>query len=396
MTDAAELATLLETLKKPARSGGLFRKRSAKGTAARLEAARKYAELAARATPDAQSIEAFEKVAREFADDAAVISGYARMLAGAGRHADAINEYEELLRREPNDTRSLSDVASQYEATGRSDLAIERLRRAVDVLVGAGDLDGAVEATRRLISLEPKSLERATELVSILRARDPKLLVDALEHLANVYRDTEKLGQEAEACREILTIVPDRPDIQKRLAAIYTRILEVDPDDAEAWFGLATIDESLAGQLRVLLSREQAPAAAAPSGDAGEPHAAYALRKARELLDAGDVVGASLCLERVVSESDDPRERLRLAECYRVLHRDEDAARQALRALATAQAGRFADMADTALGWLSEAAPDVAAAIADTVFLNHRPASADTLYEELLRVWDESQERNTV
>lgn len=392
MTDSDELRSLAAQLSAPARKGLFGRKRKGGAPEARVEAARRFVELAMMAEPDAGVVETLATLALEFSADASIRIAYARSLSAAGRDSEAINEYEEGLALTPGDARALTAVAIIYGRCGRSDLAVERLRRAVDVFVAAMDLDAAVDSARRLITLEPQSLERATDLVMILRARDPALLADAIEHLANVYRERGKLGQEADACRELLTLTPERDDVKVRLASIYTRILEVDPDDTDAWFGLASVDEPLAGQLRVLLLREDAENAEAPEArPAPEGHSAYANRKAQELIEAGDILGASLCLERAVNLSGHPADHLRLAECYQALHRGPQAVREAFRAIAVARAAANVAVADEALGWLGAVQPKAEQAIADAVFLNHRPESADILYEKLLLCWDEAQ-----
>jgi len=392
MTAAEELRSLVEAWGAPARSGGVFAKKSKK-QAARREAARRLAQLSDAGSGQAL-LDALAHASAEFADDRDVRRAYAKALANAGRLGEAIAEFEERLQQHPDDCEDLADVAQLYERAGRNDQAVERLRRAVDLRVAAQDLDGAVGAARRLIVLEPQSLENAAALVSILRAKDPALLAEGVEHLADLYRERGKLGQESAACSELLTLQPDRADIRDRLASIYTRILEVDPDDQDAWIGLAAIDEPLADQLRVLLLREETASASVPANPPApmprgiEQHAAYASRKAQELMDAGDMLGASLCLERTVRVDADPRNHLRLACCYAALHREQDAARQGLRALATAQAGSDPFVADEALAWLSNLLPAALEPLSDAVILNHRPGSADILYEQLLALWD--------
>lgn len=369
----------------------------AKSNAARHESARRLAELAGGADPSGALVDALDAASQAFPDDAAIRRALCRALADAGRIGEAIAEYEERLQTHADEVDDLIDVSSLYERTARADLAVDRLRRAVDQLVAAGDLAKAIPAAKRLIDLEPMSLETATDLVSLLRAHDPALLADGIEHLADVYRTRGKLGQEAAACCELLSLAPDRSDVKERLASIYTRILDVDPDDGDAWFGLAAVDAPLAEQLRVILAPAE-PAEARPEQNITpiEQHQTYAMRKAHELIDAGDMAGASLCLERVVRTNPLPRHRLLLGQCYRECHKDEQAAEQGLRALAAAHANQDDDTAERALRWVTEPMPDARGPLADTLFLNHRPVSADALYEELRSLWDEAAEAASV
>lgn len=364
-----------------------------KSTASRHESARKLAELSASAQPDDGLIDALEAAAEAYPDDKDVRRALCRALADAGRIGEAIAELEERLQVHPDDADDLIDVSALYERTQRTELAVDRLRRAVDQLVTGGDLARAIPAAKRLIALEPLSLESATDLVSLLRAHDPKLLVEGIEHLADVYQSRGKLGQEAAACCELLSLAPDRSDVKDRLASIYTRILDVDPDDGDAWVGLAAIDEPLAEQLRVILSPADSTEARPEQNITPiEQHQTYAMRKAHELMDAGDMAGASLCLERVVRTNPQPRNRLLLGKCYRECHKDEAAVEQGLRALADAQAAGDYDLADEALRWVCDPMPGAKSPLADAVFLNHRPESADALYEELRSLWDEAAE----
>ena len=374
--------------KKRAKAGA-----KSKPGATKHESARRLAELAAGADPADSLIEALDAASQAYPEDKPIRRALGRALADAGRIGEAIAEFEEHLQAHADDAEDLIDVSGLYERTARPDLAVDRLRRAVDHLVDAGDLAKAIPAAKRLIELEPLSLETASDLVSILRAHDPGLLAEGIEHLADVYRMRGKLGQEAAACCELLSLAPDRRDIKERLASIYTRILDVDPDDGDAWVGLAAIDAPLAEQLRVILAPAEALDTRADHNITPiEQHQTYAMRKARELMDAGDMAGASLCLERVVRTNPLPRNRLMLGQCYRECHKDEPATEQGLRALAAAHAAKDDVTAEEALRWVTEASPEARGPLADMLFLNHRPESADALYEELRSLWDESAE----
>jgi len=189
----------------------------------------------------------------------------------------------------------------------------------------------------------------------------------------------------------LLSLAPERKDVKDRLASIYTRILDVDPDDGDAWVGLAAIDEPLAEQLRVILAPAEASEARVDQNITPiEQHQTYAMRKARELIDAGDMGGAALCLERVLRTNPSPRNRLLLGKCYRETHKDEAAAEQGLRALCDAHVAGDFDLADEALRWVCDPVPALKGPLSDAVFLNHRPKSADALYEELRSLWDEA------
>jgi tetratricopeptide (TPR) repeat protein len=394
MTAADELRSILEQLKKPSGGKGLFaRKKSKNGKGKRRDAALRAAELAAQSAPDAAVCEALALAATEFCDDPAIRKAYAVALLASGKDAEAIAEFEESLRLAPDDADSLTEVALLYERNGREDLALERLRRAVDLYVAGRNLLGAVEAGRRLVTLAPESLEHATDLVGLLRAHDPALLAGALEHLADVYRSREKIGQEADICRELLTIAPERDDFRQRLADIYVRILEVDPNDDDAWLGLATVDEMLADGLSARLAGNASAETdySNPASPAAESHESYAIRKAQELIDRGDMLGASLCLERAVRKDGHWNNHLQLGRCYRDLHREDAAVEAGLAALASAYVEDDVHGLQTILAWIGGIWPDAQNIFFETAELNKRPVSADIVYDELLKRRDDAQ-----
>ena len=392
MSESAEMAAAIASVvgREP---HGLFSRGGRKAPSKkRREAAHRLAQLARTTDASGDCIAALQTAVEDFPTDAEIRAALAEALAAGGRAADAIAEYEELLRSAGEDATLLRAVAAQYERAGRRDLAVQRLQRAVDAHMGAGELDAAVDAARGLIALEPASIERASDLIALLRSRDPALLADALEHLADVYRTREKLGLEADACRDLFALSPDRPGARVRLSALCERILEVDADDADAWRGIEAADPSTAQRLRERL-RPTAPARVVQnvaSGRAEEAHPAYAARKARELMLGGDVAAACVCLERAAQTVASADLLLELARGYEALHRCADAERAALRSIAVGRAADDGASVDLALGWLCDARPLLAVPIGDAVFLSGRPESADTLYEQLLQIWDEA------
>ncbi|HZW73605.1 MAG TPA: hypothetical protein VFF43_08645, partial [Caldimonas sp.] len=113
-----------------------------------------------------------------------------------------------------------------------------------------------------------------------------------MEHLADVYRERGKLGQEAAARRELIELHPTRDDVRERLVALYVQILEIDPSDETAWNGLSFADAAEADRLRARLLPDQEIAAVEQPAAATHSHKDYAMRKAHELIDAGDLAGA--------------------------------------------------------------------------------------------------------
>jgi tetratricopeptide (TPR) repeat protein len=182
----------------------------------------------------------------------------AQMLAASGRSSDAIAEYEEFLKAGTPDAPSLRAVAELYVAAGKMNVALDRLRRAIERGIAEGDISGAALAAGRIVDLTPDSLEAAVQHATLLRNLGDDRLLGALERLAALYRAAEKLSAEVSTCREILSLAPGRADVKARLTSLYTRILEMDPHDDDAWQGLRTVDPDCADQVAVLLMDELA------------------------------------------------------------------------------------------------------------------------------------------
>ncbi|MBV8081871.1 MAG: hypothetical protein JOY86_02705 [Candidatus Eremiobacteraeota bacterium] len=180
----------------------------------------------------------------------------AHLLAHARRVGDAIGEYEELLKSGTPDAESLQALAQLYVAAGKTSLATDRLRRAIDRSIAEGDITQAALAAGRIAELMPDSIEAAAQHAALLRNIGGDELLAVLERLSRMYQAAEKLAAEVATCREILSLAPSRTDVKTRLVSLYTRILEMDPRDDDAWQGLRVLDGELAEQIAVLLMDE--------------------------------------------------------------------------------------------------------------------------------------------
>ena len=180
----------------------------------------------------------------------------AEALAACRQLGEAISEYEEYLKSGPPDAGALGCLADLYVAAGKPNLAVERLRRAIDRSISNNDVMTAAAAAGRVAALLPDSIEAAAQHVILLRTANDARLPGALDHLAQLYRAEEKLAHEAVTLREMLALSPGDDAIRQRLVNLYTRILEMDPHDEEAWRGLRTVDAAFCEQLTVLLMDE--------------------------------------------------------------------------------------------------------------------------------------------
>ncbi len=182
----------------------------------------------------------------------------AETLASIHNMPAAISEYEEYVKSGTPEASTLRALAELYVTAGKTNIAIERLRRAVERGIGEGDIVEAATAAGRVADLMPESTDAAVQQVVLLRNIADERLERALDHLAALYRAQEKLSQEVAVGEELLAIAPSRDDVRHRLASLYTRILEMDPHDDAAWQGLRKVDGELSEQLAVLLMDELA------------------------------------------------------------------------------------------------------------------------------------------
>lgn len=243
----------------PARPGMLGRMKKAARPARYHEVAIRFAELAA-SIPAPGDVDVLERLTAEYPGDVSIRLNLAAVLCGAGRRADGVAEYEEFLRANASDGRTLATLAAEYAILGKRDEAVDRYRRALDHLLHEHNTETACAVARSIAALSPESLDDAHRVVELARTGDPSALPEALERYAVLCHQHGKMAQEVAAWKELVALAPDRPDTRRELASAYTRILDSDPADRDAWEGLEAVDPGLAAELRVLLMCDDASA----------------------------------------------------------------------------------------------------------------------------------------
>ena len=237
---------------KPARRGMLGGMKKASRPAHYRDVAIRFSELAA-ASPAPADLDLLERLAAEFPDDVPIHRSFAAVLCGLGRRAEGVAEYEEIVRADSADGQTLAALAAEYASLGKRDEAVDRYRRALDHLLHEHETDRACAVARSIAALSPSSLDDAHRVVELARGGDPSALPDALERYAVLSHAQGKMSQEVAAWKELLALSPDRAEVRRELASAYTRILDSDPADDDAWQGLDDVDPGLAAELRVLL-----------------------------------------------------------------------------------------------------------------------------------------------
>ena len=237
---------------KPARRGMLGGMKKASRPAHYHDVAIRFSELAA-ASPAPSDLDLLERLAAEYPDDVPIRLNLAAALCGTGRRAEGDAEYEEIVRANSVNGLTLASLAAEYAILGKRDEAVDRYRRALDLLVHEHKTDRACTVARSIAALSPSSLDDAIRVVELARGGDRSTLPDALERYAVLSHSQGKMSQEVAAWKELLALSPERAEVRRELAGAYTRILDSDPADRDAWEGLDAVDPGLAAELRVLL-----------------------------------------------------------------------------------------------------------------------------------------------
>ncbi len=200
---------------------------------------------------------------------------------GLGHLDQAEPIYREVLRLDPRHADALHLSGMVAFQRGNGDVAVERLRQAVDerpnvaefhnnlgiVLADRERLDEATACYRRALELRPDYAEAHCNLGNALKEQERydlaedayrralEIQPDCAETLNNLAivlsKQEEKHGQAAEVYRQALEITPDDARLHSNLsvlladqdeldeaAACCRRAIEIEPDFAEAYFNL--------------------------------------------------------------------------------------------------------------------------------------------------------------
>jgi len=357
----------------------------------RLPLIGRYAALLAVGSPGPGNLELLAQLCAEHPGDGPLRRVLGESLGRAGRHAEAVSELQECLRLMPTDGPLLERAAASFVSLGRPDLALDRLHRALESHLEQRNVESAIRACQRINDIVPESLEDALHLSELVRGRSADALLGVLKRLATIYHERQKLDQEVDVRREIASLDSGDEINNAALAAVLTRILDVDPLDRQAWERIEAADPALADQLHVLLcevedveSQGAASAQALPDasvldplrpevaacqspGQAGPtqpaaPHThpppmsssadSYVRIKAYELLASGDLLNASLCFERLRGRGAACDDLRALARCYAGIGKIDEALRVCVVAACAAEAAGDTDAALAVFLWL--------------------------------------------
>ncbi len=139
-------------------------------------------------------------------------------LAEAGKHEAALNCMREYLRGAPDDAQALNDVGAILHCLGRSDDAVEYLRKAHQLRADSGEIVwNLVEAYL--------ASNRATEAASLFDALEQAgiLSIEVLNRTATMLLDQDKKGEAVEVLLRSFQLWPEQEVLMPILEIIRSR-----------------------------------------------------------------------------------------------------------------------------------------------------------------------------
>jgi tetratricopeptide (TPR) repeat protein len=372
---------MIDLLKAQEKKKGLFGRTDKNPLgSARVTVGLKFAEIAPKGAPTEDALDQLGYLAQDFPDELTIRRANADALRQSGYAADAIDEYRYCAGAVPDDAQVNQHISDLYVGIGRPDDAAGYLVRALRLYGKHGEFSQLAVHAESLIELRPASLG---DLIDLLSPAPGEALVGHLNLLDELTHRVTHAG---------ILDAAQKAKAREQLQALYERLVLADRGNEGAVHGLEMLKADAAPVERRRSEnaaateaapserrrpeptpvREPAPvqqskAAVAPTPAAvvatpapkiadpapevvsilpepektveapprkspAAPNAliAYTRRKAKELFDAGDLAGASMCYERLLRGGSEIESLEGALDCYIGLKRTQDAARVAV------------------------------------------------------------------
>lgn len=385
---------MIDLLKAQEKKKGLFGRTDKNPLGSeRVTVGLKFAEIAPKGAPTEDALDQLGYLAQDFPDELTIRRANADALRLSGYAADAIDEYRYCAGAMPDDAEVNQHISDLYVGIGRPDDAAGYLVRALRLYGKHGEFTQLAVHSESLIELRPASLGDLIDLLSPAPGEalvGHLNLLDELSHrvthagildAAQKAKAREQLqalyerlvladrGNEG-AARGLEMLKSDAAPVERRrsenaAATEPTPAEKRRPEPAAAPAVAVAVAAApkptpsaapaakIAEQPRPLVEKASPPpaevaVAAAPdvatvqepektpeplpkkSSAAPNALAAYTRRKAKELFDAGDLAGASMCYERLLRGGSEIESLEGALDCYIGLARTQDAARVAV------------------------------------------------------------------
>jgi len=375
-------SVMIELLKAQEKKKGLFARTDKNPLGSeRVTVGLKFAEVAPLGRPTEDALDQLGYLAQDFPDELTIRRANADALRQSGYAADAIDEYRYCASANPDDALINQNISDLYVGIGRPDEATGYLMRALQLYAKQGEFAQLAAHAEALVELRPASIG---DIIDLLASAPGESLVGHLKMLDDFTHRVTHAG---------ILDAAQKAKAREQLQALYGRLVLADPADEGAARGLQSLNSDASPVERRKAPREKAtpsvldstvpeimpdrieavsivlPAAAEvlpeavfsaddepifedmqlPEESPTELHAepapapppqrspaapnalaAYTRRKAKELFDAGDLLGAAMAYERLLRSGPDIDSLEGVLTCYERLARTQDAARVAV------------------------------------------------------------------
>jgi len=375
-------SVMIELLKAQEKKKGLFARTDKNPLGSeRVTVGLKFAEVAPLGRPTEDALDQLGYLAQDFPDELTIRRANADALRQSGYAADAIDEYRYCATVVPDDALVNQNISDLYVGIGRPEDAAAYLMRALQLYAKQGDFSQLAAHAEALVELRPASIG---DIIDLLASAPGEALVGHLKMLDDFTHRVTHAG---------IVDADQKAKAREQLQALYGRLVAADPDDEGAARGLQSLQSDAAPVERRKGPRDKAPPAALdspipentpdridavpfvqpiaaealpeavfsadiepmfeelpladelpieiPPEPAPKPTpqrspatsnalAAFTRRKAKELFDAGDLLGAAMSYERLLRSGSDIDSLEGVLTCYERLGRTQDAARVAV------------------------------------------------------------------
>ena len=262
----------------------------------------------AKAGDDAGLVATYERMATLVKDPKAKLAALSELARARGANdPEALSIHRRILELAPHDVPTLEVLVAAAEREGDSDTALTMHARLAtsstdpmigayhqgrvgEILLAAGDANGALSAFRAALSLDPKSLGATRGLsLAASAAGDTAAMRQAARYESQVTRDS---AVAVSVLLEAAQLAYER-DLEQEAASAYQEALLLDPDNAEAAMGLMATMMSSDGVPRIIELHTQAAQAATDSGRVCVLHLTVALLQADIRQDLSAAVAAT-------------------------------------------------------------------------------------------------------
>jgi tetratricopeptide (TPR) repeat protein len=172
----------------------------------------------------------------------------ANFFSKEGRTRESLDALKQMVDMEPENVASRIKLAESFSKEGMNEQAVAEFRRAADALKAQNRTEDYVKVAERLAWHKPEDQDLAKELATLyIRRSDPRRALTKLQQcfkadprdvvtLELLAESFQALGQHQKTLsvlKELAKVQHENGNVEQR-NAVYKRILDMEPEDAEA------------------------------------------------------------------------------------------------------------------------------------------------------------------